>query len=75
MARSMSDQIYDKGKVLMRDEDERPLAVACKTCGRFALNTETGLCAQCSNGADLRDGMTVLSNAFAVFMNHREPSK
>lgn len=34
-------------KVLMRDEDGRPIAVACKTCGRLALNVETCLCCRC----------------------------
>ncbi len=47
----MSEQIYRPfGKVLMRDDEDKPLACACKQCGRFALNTETQLCARCWTG-------------------------
>lgn len=40
-------------KVLMRDDDGQPLAVTCKDCQRFCLDTVTYRCARCWLGADL----------------------
>ncbi len=68
----MSDQIYEKGKVLMLDEDEQPLAVACKTCGRFALNTDTGLCASCTMGGNLAASVDLLARGRAVLDRLRD---
>ena len=35
-------------KVLMRNEDGRALAVTCKMCGKFTLDTIDFLCASCT---------------------------
>jgi hypothetical protein len=41
------DEPTSASKVLVRDEDDRPLAVSCKLCGRLALNTRTAICCRC----------------------------
>ncbi len=35
-------------KVLMRNEDGKALAVTCKKCGKFTLDTLDFLCASCT---------------------------
>jgi hypothetical protein len=40
-------QMTGQPKVLLRDEDDRVIAVACSKCGRLALNVVTGLCCGC----------------------------
>lgn len=35
-------------KVLMRNEEGKPLAATCKKCGKFTLDTHDFLCASCS---------------------------
>ena len=35
-------------QVLMRNEDGKPLAVTCRVCGKFTLDTQDFLCASCS---------------------------
>ncbi len=54
------------GTVLMRDEDGRALAMSCKRCGHFALDTESGLCAVCGVKHDLMATARVLGNARAL---------
>ena len=41
--------------VLLRDAEGRALAVACRCCGAFALDTAQALCARCSFDAALRE--------------------
>ena len=38
-------------RVLLRGDFGEPLAVACRQCGGFALNTDTGLCVPCTLAA------------------------
>lgn len=35
-------------KVLLRDDQDQPIAVTCSKCGKFCLDTKTCLCAGCS---------------------------
>ena len=35
-------------KVLIRNEEGKALAVTCKKCGKFALDTQDFLCASCT---------------------------
>ena len=40
-------------KVLLRDEDDRVIAVECTKCGKLALNVSTGLCCGCGFSPEL----------------------
>ena len=43
----------DHARILVRDEHDQPLAVVCKHCQRFCLDTVTATCARCWLGAEL----------------------
>jgi len=44
-----------KGSVLMTNDAGEAIAVSCKVCGSFTLDTESCLCASCSLSAFIKD--------------------
>lgn len=54
-------------KVLMRNEEGKALAVTCKVCGKFTLDTLDFLCASCTFDHFMR-------SFFAPMVSHSEQS-
>lgn len=52
-------------KVLMRNEEGKPLAVTCKVCGKFTLDTLYFRCASCTFDQFMR-------SFFAPMVSHSE---
>jgi len=52
-------------KVLVRNDEGRALAVTCKVCGRFTLDTRDFLCASCTFDH-------VMRSFFAPTVSHSE---
>jgi|GEM_PF-3270508 len=54
-----------KGVVLFADDAGNPIAVSCKVCGSFTLDTESCLCTPCYMGEFIKN--------FANFTNFTSP--
>jgi len=44
-----------KGVVLLANDAGNPIAVSCKVCGSFTLDTQSGLCTPCYLGGFIKN--------------------